>query len=62
MSKHFERQLVADRAIVHAMMARYFDTIGRVDLATYFDLPRWLVVSISLTGNSDHLVAPSFCQ
>jgi cytochrome P450 len=38
----FSGALDADRAIVHAMMARYFDTIGRIDLATYFDLPRWL--------------------
>lgn len=38
----FSGALDADRAQVHAMMARYFDTIGRVDLASFFDLPMWL--------------------
>jgi cytochrome P450 len=30
------------RVHVHENMARYFDTLGRVDLASFFNLPEWL--------------------
>lgn len=38
----FSGALDDDRALVHAMMARYFDTIGRIDLASFLNLPRWV--------------------
>lgn len=38
----FSGALDADRALVHENMALYFDTIGRVDLATFLNLPMWV--------------------
>lgn len=38
----FSGALDAERLLVHREMARYFDTVGRVDLATLLDLPRWV--------------------
>jgi cytochrome P450 len=38
----FSGALDADRARIHAHMAIYFDTLGRIDLATMLDLPAWL--------------------
>jgi cytochrome P450 len=38
----FSGALDGDRARIHASMAVYFDTVGRVDLATILNLPRWL--------------------
>ncbi|SKA37365.1 cytochrome P450 [Consotaella salsifontis] len=37
----FSGALAADRARVHALMAVYFDTVGRVDLASMYALPNW---------------------
>lgn len=37
----FSGALDEDRARIHAHMAVYFDTLGRIDLATLFDLPAW---------------------
>jgi cytochrome P450 len=38
----FSGALDDDRAAIHANMARYFDTIGRPDFATAFNLPVWV--------------------
>ena len=38
----FSGALDAERTMVHAEMARYFDSIGRVDLATLLNLPPWI--------------------
>jgi cytochrome P450 len=38
----FSGALDADRVRIHASMALYFETIGRVDLGTIFNLPAWL--------------------
>lgn len=38
----FSGALDAERVMVHAEMARYFDSIGRVDLATMLNLPPWI--------------------
>jgi cytochrome P450 len=38
----FSGALDADRARIHAHMAIYFDTIGRIDLASVLGLPAWL--------------------
>jgi cytochrome P450 len=37
----FSGALDQDRAAVHANMAIYFDTLGRIDLASLLDLPGW---------------------
>lgn len=37
----FSGALDADRAAIHANMAIYFDTLGRIDLASLLDLPEW---------------------
>lgn len=37
----FSGALDADRAAIHANMAIYFDTLGRIDLASLLDLPDW---------------------
>ncbi len=37
----FSGALDEDRAAMHAHLAVYFDTVGRVDLASLFDLPSW---------------------
>ncbi len=37
----FSGELDADRATVHAHMATYFDTVGRVDLSGILGLPAW---------------------
>lgn len=38
----FSGALDDDRVRVHESMALYFDTIGRVDLASFLNLPEWL--------------------
>lgn len=38
----FSGALDAERVFVHAEMARYFDSIGRVDLAALLNLPPWI--------------------
>ncbi|HVZ54269.1 MAG TPA: cytochrome P450, partial [Pseudolabrys sp.] len=38
----FSGALDAERVMVHTEMARYFDSIGRVDLATMLNLPPWI--------------------
>ncbi len=38
----FSGALDADRMVVHENMALYFETIGRIDLASFFNLPEWL--------------------
>ena len=38
----FSGALDLDRARVHASMATYFETFGRIDLASLFNLPAWL--------------------
>ena len=38
----FSGALDADRARVHANMAIYFETLGRVDFASLLDLPSWV--------------------
>ena len=38
----FSGALDADRAAVHENMALYFETIGRIDLSSFFNLPEWL--------------------
>lgn len=38
----FSGSLDGDRLHLHEHMAVYFDTIGRVDLATFLNLPRWV--------------------
>jgi len=38
----FSGALDDERVTMHKEMARYFDTIGRVDLATLLDLPQWI--------------------
>jgi cytochrome P450 len=38
----FSGALDADRARIHAHMAIYFDTIGRIDLASILGLPPWV--------------------
>jgi cytochrome P450 len=38
----FSGALDADRARIHAHMAIYFDTIGRIDLGSVLGLPAWL--------------------
>jgi len=37
----FSGALDRDRAAIHANMAIYFDTLGRIDLASLLDLPGW---------------------
>ncbi|MGX1099598.1 cytochrome P450 [Amorphus sp. MBR-141] len=37
----FSGALDQDRAAIHANMAIYFDTLGRIDLASLLDLPDW---------------------
>ncbi|MEW5421993.1 cytochrome P450 [Amorphus sp. 3PC139-8] len=37
----FSGALDQDRAQIHAHMAIYFDTLGRIDLSSFFDLPEW---------------------
>ena len=38
----FSGALDAERVMVHTEMARYFDSIGRVDLAALLNLPSWI--------------------
>lgn len=38
----FSGALDEERLLVHQEMARYFDSIGRVDLATLLNLPSWI--------------------
>ncbi len=40
----FSGALDAERVRIHASMALYFETIGRVDLGTIFNLPAWLSI------------------
>jgi len=44
----FSGALDADRARVHANMAIYFDTFGRIDLASILNLPWWLPTPAAL--------------
>jgi cytochrome P450 len=41
----FSGALDLDRASVHANMAVYFETFGRIDLASLFNLPAWVPTS-----------------
>lgn len=38
----FSGELDGERLRIHANMAVYFDTVGRIDLASIFGLPEWL--------------------
>lgn len=44
----FSGALDQDRARVHANMAIYFETLGRLDLASLFDLPSWVPTPAAL--------------
>jgi cytochrome P450 len=44
----FSGALDQDRARVHANMAIYFDTFGRIDLASLFNLPAWVPTQAAL--------------
>jgi cytochrome P450 len=44
----FSGALDVDRARVHANMAIYFDTFGRIDLASILNLPSWLPTPAAL--------------
>jgi cytochrome P450 len=44
----FSGALDADRASVHANMAIYFDTFGRIDLASLINLPAWVPTPAAL--------------
>jgi cytochrome P450 len=44
----FSGALDQDRARVHASMAIYFDTFGRIDLASLFNLPAWVPTRAAL--------------
>jgi cytochrome P450 len=44
----FSGALDEDRARVHANMAIYFETFGRIDLASLFNLPTWLPTPAAL--------------
>src|SRR5258708_35400705 len=44
----FSGALDQDRARVHANMAIYFDTFGRIDLASLFNLPAWVPTPAAL--------------
>jgi cytochrome P450 len=44
----FSGALDQDRARVHANMAIYFDTFGRIDLASMFNLPAWVPTRTAL--------------
>lgn len=44
----FSGALEADRARVHANMAIYFETFGRIDLASLLNLPMWLPTAAAL--------------
>jgi cytochrome P450 len=49
----FSGALDAQRTMVHAEMARYFDSIGRVDLATLLNLPAWIPTWTRLRAAGD---------
>lgn len=46
----FSGALDQDRAAIHANMAIYFDTLGRIDLASLLDLPDWWPTLDKLRG------------
>lgn len=46
----FSGALDEDRAAIHANMAIYFDTLGRIDLASLLDLPDWWPTLDKLRG------------
>lgn len=48
----FSGALDEDRALIHAHMAIYFDTLGRIDLSSFFDLPQWWPSSAKLRART----------